>query len=371
MIGRLLRRYVAPVTVVSIFYFGLLVYPVLRIWNLLLPAPGTAALLVIMVAPLLLRMTAEIFPGYLGRVLSAAALTWLGVCFIAFTVVLCWELLRLFLPVSDLTWGGILCGTVTAISGYAFFNAQRLVSVDVPIDIPGEAPECVAGLRLAQISDVHIGSRQPGFLKRVVSKVNAQLPDHVLITGDLIDFRDISEAELGSLRNLQAPATFIIGNHERYVDVEEICQRLRNLDIHVLRNDSVLVGEGLQIIGIDDADARNQVAKHIPAIAPAADRYRILLYHRPDGAEDAADWGAHLMLCGHTHNGQILPFNFLVRRVFPRILGQYRIGDMTLYVSPGTGTWGPVLRLGSRCEISMICLQQHNVSTSEGVRRGQ
>jgi predicted MPP superfamily phosphohydrolase len=175
---------------------------------------------------------------------------------------------------------------------------------------------------------------------------------------------------------LQASATFIIGNHERYVDVEEICQRLRNLDIRVLRNDSVLVGDGLQIIGIDDADARNQVAKRIPAIEPAPDRYRILMYHRPDGAEDAADWGAHLMLCGHTHNGQILPFNFLVRRIFPRILGRYQIRDMVLYVSPGTGTWGPVLRLGSRCEISMICLHRGSASTSgaynsKGVRRGQ
>jgi hypothetical protein len=353
--GALFRRYVGPVVVVSLFYFALLVYPVLRIWWLLLPPPGTPELLLIMVGPLALRMAAEWFPGPVGRSLSALALTWLGICFLAFTVVICWELVRWLLPLPPQTWGLILTGTISALAGYAFYNAQRLVDVDVRIEIPADAPPGVRGKRLAQISDVHVGSRQPGFLRRVVQRVNASQPDAVLITGDLIDFRAVSEAELASLGTLEAPAFFIIGNHERYVDLEEICSRLRNLGITVLRNAQV-VFQDLQLIGIDDADARNQVARHLPALPALQDKYRILLYHRPDGAEAAAAWGAHLMLCGHTHNGQILPFNLLVRRIFPRILGRYQIGQLTLYVSPGTGTWGPVLRLGSRCEISMICL---------------
>jgi predicted MPP superfamily phosphohydrolase len=65
------------------------------------------------------------------------------------------------------------------------------------------------------------------------------------------------------------------------------------------------------------------------------------------------------MLCGHTHNGQIVPFNFIVKRIFPRIAGLYDIDGMILYVSPGTGTWGPVLRLGSRSEISLFTLVPH------------
>lgn len=351
-----MRRYVAPVAVISVFYFGLLVYPVLRVWHLLLPPPGTPTLLVIMVGPLLLRMAAELFPGTVGRSLSAIALTWLGVCFLAFTVVVCWELVHLLLPLTPTLWGILLCLIVATVTLYALWNAQRLITADVDIEVPQQAPQSVVGLRLAQVSDVHIGSRQPRFLRRVVASVNDAEPDHVLITGDLIDFRGITEDELASLGSFNAPATFIIGNHERYVDLEAICQRLRNLGITVLRNESIVVGD-LQIIGIDDADARDQVPKHLNNLQPLADRYRILLYHRPDGAEAADSWGAQLMLCGHTHNGQILPFNLLVRRIFPRIFGRYQIGQMTLYVSPGTGTWGPVLRLGSRCEISMICLQ--------------
>jgi predicted MPP superfamily phosphohydrolase len=350
-----IRRYVAPVTVVSFFYFALLVYPVLRIWNLLLPPPGTPELLLIMVGPLLPRMAAEWFPGVIGRTLSALSLTWLGICFLAFTVVVCWEIVRLAIPLPLDTWGLILCAIVLLLAGYASFNAQRLVTTEVPITVSANSPMGVADKRLAQISDVHIGSRQPGFLTRVVSRTNALAPDCVLITGDLIDFRAISERELECLGTLEAPAFFIIGNHERYVDVEDICQRLRNLGIKVLRNESV-VHDDFQIVGIDDADARDQVNRHLPAFEKRLDKYRILLYHRPDGAEAADDWGAQLMLCGHTHNGQIMPFNLLVRRIFPRILGRYRIGEMTLYVSPGTGTWGPVLRLGSRSEISIIHL---------------
>ena len=112
----------------------------------------------------------------------------------------------------------------------------------------------------------------------------------------------------------------------------------------------------MQLIGIDDAEPKSQVSKVLNTLQPDPEGYRVLLYHRPDGADDAARWGVDLMLCGHTHNGQIVPFNFLVRRIFPRIKGLYEIDDMRLYVSPGTGTWGPILRLGSRCEISIITL---------------
>ena len=112
----------------------------------------------------------------------------------------------------------------------------------------------------------------------------------------------------------------------------------------------------VQLLGIDDAEPKTQVGKVLPYLTPLPDKFRILLYHRPDGAQDAADWGAHLMLCGHTHNGQIVPFNYLVRRVFPRICGLYDVDALKLYVSPGTGTWGPTLRLGSSSEITLIQL---------------
>ncbi|MGD8418725.1 MAG: metallophosphoesterase [Pseudomonadales bacterium] len=349
---RRLWRRAAPPLVVSVFYFGVLVYPVLRIRMLLRPdVPGTAELLVVMVGPLLGRLAYEFFPGRFTRWLSALSLTWLGICFMAFLLVLSFEALHWLVPLTDTTWGLTLTGILVAFTVFAFVNAQRLHTREIAIP----APAAVAGTRIAQITDVHVGSRSGRFLTRVIRRVNAAKPDYVLITGDLIDFRDITAEEIEALGELAAPAYFIIGNHERYVDLEAICDRLRSLRVRVLRNETLML-PGIQLVGIDDAEPKTQVGRVLPGLAAAPDAYRIVLYHRPDGADDAARWGADLMLCGHTHNGQIVPFNYVVRRVFPRIHGLYQVGDMQLYVSPGTGTWGPILRLGSRSEISLFTL---------------
>ncbi len=349
---RLWRR-IAPIVVVSAFYYGVLVYPVLRILGLAWPdwQPGTWQLLAIMVGPLAGRLAYEAIPCSATRWLSALALTWLGICFVAFTLVLGWEVANLLLPLPGRESGWALLGLTGFACLVGYVNAQRVAvrNIDVP------APQIGKRLRVAQISDVHVGSRSGQFLRRVVKRTNARDPDLVFITGDLVDFRDISQQELGSLSDLEAPAYFVIGNHERYVDCEAICDRLRNLGVHVIRNDTVTI-DRIQLVGIDDAEPKTQVGKILQTLEPDPHRYRILLYHRPDGARDAAAWGVNLMLCGHTHAGQIVPFNLLVKRVFPRIRGVYRVDGLTLYVSPGTGTWGPILRLGSRSEISMMTL---------------
>ena len=204
-----------------------------------------------------------------------------------------------------------------------------------------------------QISDVHIGSRRSGFLKRIAARITAEHPSAVFITGDLVDARGISIDELAPLGQLGAPTYFTTGNHERYEDHEDILERLSALGIRVLRNESV-DAHPFQLVGIDDADAYDTVKNALAGIEPIPDRTRVLLYHRPNGAEDASAWGADVMLTGHTHHGQIYPFNFLVKRMFPRTKGSHDVGGMLLHVCPGTGTWGPFLRLGSRCEITSL-----------------
>jgi predicted MPP superfamily phosphohydrolase len=344
--------------VVAALYFTFIVYPPLRILGLSFPEwrPGTPELLVIMVGPLAIRIACEWLNGPVARLLSAVAMTWLGICFMAFGIVATWEIANLALDLPAQASGWTLGGVVLALAAYGWINAHRLTVREIRVPTGPDAPPAARGTRFVQISDVHVGSRSGRFLRRVVERINTLEADHVLITGDLVDFADIPQAELASLGELRLPTYFIIGNHERYVDVDAICQRLTNLGVRVLRNESLELGP-FQLVGIDDAEPKTQVAKVLPYLPALPDRYRILLYHRPDGARDAADWGAHLMLCGHTHNGQIVPFNYVVRRVFPRICGLYRIDDLHLYVSPGTGTWGPILRLGSRCEIGIVHLQ--------------
>ncbi|MCC5888708.1 MAG: metallophosphoesterase [Gammaproteobacteria bacterium] len=355
-----LRRLFLPALILVAIYFCFLVYPPMRVAWLIWPAwePGTPILLVLIVVPIMGRLAYEWWPGAWARRVAALSMTWLGMAFILFCVVLPWELLNLLLPLPGQTSGLALAAIAGTLCLGAAVNAQLLTVRELKLPAPGlDRP-----WRLVQISDVHIGSREPALLRRIVAKVRTLEADAVLITGDLIDFRDIQREDIGSLAELSVPVWYCIGNHERYVDLEAICERLRSLGVRVLRDEVDLSVPPFVVAGIDDADSRRRVADGLAAIGPLPEGFRVLLYHRPDGLEEAAEAGVDLMLCGHTHNGQIVPFNFLVRRVFPRIKGLYEMargdgGRTRLYVSTGTGTWGPLLRLGSRNEITLICLQ--------------
>jgi len=329
----------------------MLVYPVVRVIGLILPdwQPGTPSLLAIMVLPILTRVVHERVPNGFTRWLAALAMTWLGLCFQLFPLVVVFELVNAVQPLPPVTSGWVLLGSIVSIGIVGFVNAQLLHVKTVPIEGPAE----LKGRVLVQVSDVHIGSRDAGLLRRIVKRVNAIEADAVLITGDLIDFAGISRTELAPLQEITTPSYFAIGNHERYVDLNAIDERLRALGVCVLRDESVLRGP-FQFIGIDDVDKPQTIPAALARIELSTEHYPVLLYHRPDGFEAAAAHGIPLTLAGHTHAGQIIPFNYLTRRVYPRLVGLFDLGSARMYVSPGTGTWGPVLRLGSRSEITRL-----------------
>ena len=213
-------------------------------------------------------------------------------------------------------------------------------------------------LRIVQITDVHIGSRSARFLEELLARIVPLEPDLLCITGDFIDAWAVPEKELVALRNLDFPIYFSTGNHERYEDLEAILARLENLGVVVLCNRAVMHRDDVQVIGIDDQDDVRQVERELANIPLAERSFKLLMYHRPVGLEAAASAGIDLMLSGHTHNGQIFPFNLLVKRVFKRIVGMYSLSDTVLYVSQGTGTWGPVMRIGTRSEITLFELEK-------------
>ena len=218
------------------------------------------------------------------------------------------------------------------------------------------SPKLTSTLRFVQITDVHIGSRSAAFLARVIQQVNSANAQFLCITGDFIDAPGIKEEQLSALRLCPVPIYFTIGNHERYEDLDEILQRLERLGVEVLRSRTVTHG-AVQLIGIDDSEHPGQVQRELAQLQIDTDRFVLLLYHRPRGLADAAAAGVDLMISGHTHNGQIVPFNLVVRRVFEQSVGLFRHGMTQLYVSPGTGTWGPVMRLGSRGEVTLFEVQ--------------
>jgi uncharacterized protein len=211
-----------------------------------------------------------------------------------------------------------------------------------------------APVRIVQITDVHIGSRSGRFLARVLDRVNRLQPDFLCITGDFIDATGVGEDVLAPLTGVVCPIYFCIGNHEKYEDLDQILVRLGNLGVVLLRNRAVHHRSDIQVIGIDDMDDPAQVERQLIPIDLDHSAMSVLLYHRPRGLEAAAQAGIDLMLSGHTHNGQIFPFNLVVRRVFERIAGLYQHEGTRLYVSEGTGTWGPAMRVGTRSEITLF-----------------
>jgi predicted MPP superfamily phosphohydrolase len=157
----------------------------------------------------------------------------------------------------------------------------------------------------------------------------------------------------------------VTGNHEYYSGLREWLPELQRLGIRVLRNEHVPIdaekGGGWDLAGIEDWNGRSiepdggpdlgrALAGHDPA------RPAILLSHQPRAIFSAAQAGVGLVLSGHTHGGQIWPFSYLVRLQQPFLEGLHRVGGTQLYVSPGTGYWGPPMRLGTRAEITRITL---------------
>ncbi len=241
---------------------------------------------------------------------------------------------------------------------YGYYNAHRILIPTVSLT----SDKISGSYRFALISDVHLGTESLDYLDRVVSEVNKLDPDAVFITGDLLDDPNLEPKDVKGLSYLTAPAYFITGNHERYSRYNdkffEECKVVTVLDHYRRQHD---FNEEITVFGIewnrhDFSNKKSEQAAFFDSIKVDSSRYNIFLNHEPSLVEEAEKDGMDLMLAGHTHRGQIFPFNFFVRIQYKYIYGLHRIGNMDLYVTSGTGVWGPFLRVGSNNEIVLITL---------------
>jgi predicted MPP superfamily phosphohydrolase len=214
----------------------------------------------------------------------------------------------------------------------------------------------VASYTIAHLTDVHIGpliGRE--FADKLVRRVNALEPDLIVITGDLIDGR-LSELapHIEPLRKLRARdgVYAVTGNHEYYWDATAWLDHIRSLGIRVLRNEHVTVADTFQLAGVDDSSAGEDVPRAVAGRDPRLPV--VLLAHHPRTIARAMNAGVDLQLSGHTHGGQLLPLGWLARLWDPKVAGLAKFGTTWLYVSEGTGFWGPPLRVGTSCEIAAI-----------------
>ena len=286
-----------------------------------------------------------------GRVLEWILFNWMGVGFIFCVLCLLYDLVRLINPLNEQAAAAVILLLGAGLVTYSFITAQTTTNKMLRL----HSHRLKKDYRLVQISDVHIGSRSRNFLNHIVQNINELHPDMVLITGDFLDSNRIEAKDIEALKTLAMPVYLSIGNHERYIGLAGVVPLLEETGVTVLRNNSV-VADDLQLIGIDDADDIDQIGRKLANITVDPQCFKVLLYHRPLGWDSAVKAGIDLTLSGHTHKGQIFPFNWLVKQQFKLINGLYRSGQCQLYVSPGTGTWGPVMRLGSRNEITCIDL---------------
>jgi predicted MPP superfamily phosphohydrolase len=349
-----------------------------------LPAPWstigtwTIALLgVLIVAGIAMRRA----PRNVASPILWVVYTWLGVMFFLFFLFVAVDAVRAVaslgsrlasMPPQDperrlflARWVGGLVGlAAVGLGGLGLANVLSAVAVKrVKVEL-AKLPLSASGYRIAMISDVHVGptiGRE--FIEDIVRRINALKPDLIAIAGDLVDG---SVADLGRLveplRDLRAKdgVFFVTGNHEYYSGVDEWVAFLPTLGIRVLTNERVAIGgpDGFDLAGVEDLASRG-FDGHAPDLPRALlgrdpSRALVLLAHQPKAIHEAERLGVDLQLSGHTHGGQLFPWKYLVGLDQPYVAGLHEHGRAQVYVSCGTGYWGPPMRVGAPAEITEL-----------------
>ena len=304
---------------------------------------------------------------------------WLGVLFLLLMPLLLVDLLTLFglilrrrqrgLLTTAVTLGMLLC-LIATIQGT---RAPVVTRYDLTV---ADLPATLDGLSLVAVSDLHLGPiLDHDWLERRLEQIRALSPDMIVFVGDIFEMNGDEAGDLiDRFKTLRAPLGVwgVSGNHEYYG--KNKLALFERAGIQRLQNTWQEVVPGLIIAGVDDltvARRRSQFDNFVEtALKGRPPGATILLSHTPWQIDQAVNNGADLIISGHTHNGQIWPFNYLVERQYPYIQGHYRIGNSHVLVGRGTGTWGPRMRLWQPAEILHVVLHSEVrsdvVSTTNG-----
>ena len=348
------------------------------------PAPwqrwGTRILWGAMLVMLASMMGMRYLPRQWGSPLAWFSYSWMGYLWLVLVLVVFGELARAiyraiafarrkpmdanrrqFFARAIASFAGAGAAGLAAGGMHEVLSQIKVKGVDVFLE---KLPVGQDGYSIVQLTDVHVGPTiGRDYIQAVVDRANALAPDVIVITGDLVDgtVENLGEhvAPLGQLRAREG-VYFVTGNHEYFSGVDPWLAFLTGLGIRVLRNERMELS-AIDLAGVDDISAARYGEGHGEDIARAVAQRRgdmplVLLAHQPIAVTRAASHGVELQLSGHTHGGQIYPWSWLVKLQQPYVAGLHRHQATQLYVSSGTGYWGPPMRVGTSAEITHVRL---------------
>ena len=343
----------------------------------LIAAAAWSALMIL--APILTRALENPDREWPARVFAYVGHPWFAIILWFFTLGILLETWNLALRLTAKAWPAArplalgprpalaaLALAVVLASTWGIIEASQIRLKQIRIKThrlpPGASP-----LRLVQITDLHLSyTVGEGRLAKVIEIIRAARPDVLVCTGDFCDLKFERGRELAAMLDELRPPLgkfAIFGNHEFYTGADESLRFLHAAGFRPLRQEAVPVGESLLIAGVDDASGRRRglgesLSDEGAALPnPRSDRFTVLLKHRPAVQPESAR-RFDLQLSGHSHGGQIAPFNLIVNLVYPLETGLHQLpGSAAVYVSPGTGTWGPPMRLLVPPEVTLFLLE--------------
>jgi predicted MPP superfamily phosphohydrolase len=285
---------------------------------------------------------------------------WMGLLVYLFLAAVAYGLLVMLSGMLLSSVGELLVAGALVASGYGVLHARDIRVAEVAVSLP-RLPASWQGRKAIWISDLHLGQLHgASFARNVVERINAIPHDIIFIGGDLYDGTgapDINELT-APLKALAAPlgTYFITGNHEEFGDASAFITAVRSAGIRPLIDEMVEI-DGLQLIGIDyhNGSNRENLKKILSGLSIRQDAPSILLKHEPKDLDIAREARVSLQISGHTHKAQLWPLGYIAQLVYKGFAyGLKQSGEMQVYTSSGTGTWGPPLRVGTNGEIVVL-----------------
>jgi len=277
----------------------------------------------------------------------------MGINLFLFFLILLQEIIRPLFNISPQKTGISILIITAVLTIYSLINASYIKIKTINI----ETSKVKKPKNLVLLTDIHFNSTHTAdYLNNIVKQTNSLDPEIVFITGDLFDGTYCHmDNPLAPLDSIKAPVYFVTGNHETYTGLEVVNREIAKTKIIKL-DDKSTIRNGLQIVGLSFDHGGFNVDKVLTETKLDETKFKILITHSLLKIDRIEKAGIDLTLSGHTHAGQIFPFGLIVWLFHKPVVGLHKFGNTNVYISPGTGTWGPPMRLGSRNEITLIKL---------------